>query len=36
VVRAVYLSATLGRPVRLDDVLDGSLDDVAVSTGVNA
>ncbi|QNE33688.1 Gfo/Idh/MocA family protein [Leifsonia shinshuensis] len=36
VVRGVYLSATLGRPVRLDDVLDGSLDDVTVSTGVNA
>jgi predicted dehydrogenase len=36
VVRAVYLSATLGRPVRLDDVLDGSLDDVVVTTGVRA
>lgn len=36
VVRAVYLSATLGRPVRLDDVLDGSLDDVVVTTGVHA
>jgi UDP-N-acetyl-2-amino-2-deoxyglucuronate dehydrogenase len=36
VVRAVYLSATLGRPVLLDDVLDGSLDDVVVTTGVNA
>jgi predicted dehydrogenase len=36
VVRAVYLSATLGRPVLLDDVLDGSLDEVVVTTGVNA
>lgn len=36
VVRAVYLSATLGRPVLLDDVLDGSLDDVVVTTGVTA
>jgi hypothetical protein len=36
VVRAVYLSATLGRPIRLDEVLDGSLDDVAVTTGVTA
>ncbi|MEY9851282.1 UDP-N-acetyl-2-amino-2-deoxyglucuronate dehydrogenase [Leifsonia sp. EB41] len=36
VVRAVYLSATLGRPVLLDDVLDGSLDDVEVTTGVRA
>ncbi|WP_426624770.1 Gfo/Idh/MocA family protein [Leifsonia sp. McL0607] len=36
VVRAVYLSATLGRPILLDDVLDGSLDDVVVTTGVNA
>ena len=36
VVRAVYLSATLGRPVLLDDVLDGSLDEVVVTTGVTA
>jgi predicted dehydrogenase len=36
VVRAVYLSATLGRPIQLDDVLDGSLDDVIVTTGVTA
>lgn len=36
VVRAIYLSATLGRPVLLEDVLDGSLDDVVVTTGVNA
>ena len=33
VVRAVYLSATLGRPVRIDEVLSGELDDVVVSTG---
>ncbi|MEN0127884.1 MAG: Gfo/Idh/MocA family oxidoreductase [Brevundimonas sp.] len=32
VVRAVYLSATLGRPVLVDDVLDGSLDDEIVAT----
>lgn len=36
VVRAVYLSATLGRPVLLEDVLEGSLDDVVVTTGVHA
>lgn len=36
VVRAVYLSATLGRPVLFDDVLDGSLDEVVVTTGVHA
>ncbi len=36
VVRAVYLSATLGRPVLLEDVLDGSFDDIVVTTGVNA
>lgn len=36
VVRAVYLSATLGRPVTLDEVLDGSLDGMAVTTGVRA
>ncbi|WP_348788301.1 Gfo/Idh/MocA family oxidoreductase [Leifsonia sp. NPDC080035] len=34
VVRAVYLSATLGRPVLLREVLDGSLDGVTVATGV--
>lgn len=33
VVRAVYLSATLGRPVRFDEVLGGDLDDVVVTTG---
>lgn len=33
VVRAIYLSSTLGRPVRLDEVLDGTLDDVAAVTG---
>ncbi|MCI0156138.1 Gfo/Idh/MocA family oxidoreductase [Leifsonia shinshuensis] len=36
VVRAVYLSATLGRPVLLEDVLDGSLDEIVVTTGVHA
>ncbi|AGW41996.1 lipopolysaccharide biosynthesis protein [Leifsonia xyli subsp. cynodontis DSM 46306] len=36
VVRAVYLSASLGRPIRLDEVLDGSLDEVAVTTGASA
>ncbi|WP_158861710.1 Gfo/Idh/MocA family protein [Leifsonia sp. AG29] len=36
VVRGVYLSASLGRPVLLDEVLDGALDDVVVSTGVHA
>ncbi|MGN6428205.1 MAG: Gfo/Idh/MocA family protein [Leifsonia sp.] len=36
VVRSVYLSATLGRPVLLSEVLDGSLDDVSVATGVPA
>jgi predicted dehydrogenase len=30
VVRAIYLSATLHRPVAMTDVLDGSLDDVEV------
>ena len=34
VVRAVYLSATLGRPVAIDDVLSGALDDVTLETGV--
>ncbi|MEV8212403.1 Gfo/Idh/MocA family oxidoreductase [Leifsonia sp. NPDC077715] len=33
VVRAVYLSATLGRPIAFDEVLSGELDDVVVSTG---
>ncbi|NUU05410.1 Gfo/Idh/MocA family oxidoreductase [Leifsonia sp. C5G2] len=33
VVRAVYLSATLGCPVRFDAVLAGELDDVVVTTG---
>jgi len=31
VVRAVYVSATLGRPVAVDDVLGGAFDDVAVA-----
>lgn len=30
-VRSLYVSATLGGPVRFDDVLDGHYDDVAVS-----
>jgi predicted dehydrogenase len=33
VVRAVYVSATLGRPVAVEDVLGGAFDDVAVATG---
>jgi UDP-N-acetyl-2-amino-2-deoxyglucuronate dehydrogenase len=33
VVRALYLSATLGRTVTIAEVLDGSLDDVEVRTG---
>lgn len=33
VVHALYLSATLGRPVRLDEVLDGSLDEIVLTTG---
>ncbi len=32
VVRAAYLSATLGRAVAIDDVLDGTLDDADVRT----
>jgi predicted dehydrogenase len=36
VVRAVYLSATLGRAVRLDEVLSGSLDSVTVATETGA
>jgi UDP-N-acetyl-2-amino-2-deoxyglucuronate dehydrogenase len=32
VVRCLYLSSTLGRSVTLDEVLDGSLDDVTVIT----
>jgi UDP-N-acetyl-2-amino-2-deoxyglucuronate dehydrogenase len=32
VVRCLYLSSTLGRSVTLDEVLDGSLDDVTVTT----
>ncbi|GGM85511.1 Gfo/Idh/MocA family protein [Dactylosporangium sucinum] len=31
-VRAVYVSATLGRPVDFEQVLDGAFDDVTVST----
>ena len=33
VVRALYVSATLGRAVAVSDVLDGSLDSVEVHTG---
>lgn len=33
VVRAIYLSATLDRPVSFDDVVSGRLDDVTVTTG---
>ncbi|WP_345763989.1 Gfo/Idh/MocA family protein [Diaminobutyricibacter sp. McL0608] len=36
VVRAVYLSATLGRAVALDEVLSGSLDGITVATGAGA
>ncbi len=36
VVRAIYLSATLGRAVALDEVLSGSLDAVTVATGAGA
>jgi predicted dehydrogenase len=32
VVKAIYLSATLGRPIAVDEVLDGTFDDVAVAT----
>ena len=32
-VRAVYIAATLGRPVLLDDVIDGRFDNVVVTTG---
>jgi predicted dehydrogenase len=32
-VRAVYIAATLGRPVLLDDVIDGRFDNVHVTTG---
>ena len=32
VVHAVYLSATLGRPVLVDDVLRGDHDDVRLAT----
>jgi predicted dehydrogenase len=33
VVRAIYLSATLGRPVGFEEVVSGDLDDVVVTTG---
>ncbi|GAB3586529.1 Gfo/Idh/MocA family oxidoreductase [Leifsonia lichenia] len=33
VVRAIYLSATLGRPIAFDEVLSGALDDITVTTG---
>jgi UDP-N-acetyl-2-amino-2-deoxyglucuronate dehydrogenase len=36
VVRALYLSQTLGRTVSVAEVLDGSLDDVEVRTGPEA
>jgi hypothetical protein len=32
-VRGVYLSATLGRPVRFDDVRAGRYQDIEVRTG---
>ena len=32
-VRSVYLSATLGRPVAVDEVVAGGYDNVAVATG---
>jgi predicted dehydrogenase len=32
-VRSVYLSATLGHPVLLDEVIDGKYDDIVVTTG---
>jgi predicted dehydrogenase len=32
-VRGVYIAATLGRPVLLDDVIDGRFDNVHVTTG---
>jgi UDP-N-acetyl-2-amino-2-deoxyglucuronate dehydrogenase len=35
VVRALYLSATLGRTITIAEVLDGSLDDVEVRTGTS-
>ena len=33
VVRAIYLSSTLHRSVRIEEVLDGTLDEIAVATG---
>lgn len=35
VVRAIYLSATLGRAIGFDEVLSGSLDDIVVTTGAH-
>jgi predicted dehydrogenase len=35
-VKAIYVSATLGRPVRVDDVLSGAVDDQDVTVGVRA
>ncbi|WP_029947778.1 Gfo/Idh/MocA family protein [Leifsonia aquatica] len=32
-VRAIYLSASLGRPITFDEVLGGALDDTALTTG---
>ncbi|GGF19550.1 Gfo/Idh/MocA family oxidoreductase [Subtercola lobariae] len=36
VVRAVYVSATLGHAVAFDDILNGTHDDVVVSTGASS
>jgi predicted dehydrogenase len=36
VVKALYLSATLARPIAVGDVLDGAFDDVDVATGEGA
>ncbi|MCU1527370.1 MAG: oxidoreductase [Frondihabitans sp.] len=35
-VKAIYVSATLGRPVQVDDVLTGILDDQDVTVGVRS
>ncbi|RKR74349.1 Gfo/Idh/MocA family protein [Frondihabitans australicus] len=35
-VKSIYVAATLGRPVRVDDVLTGVLDDQAVTVGAHA
>jgi hypothetical protein len=31
VVRGIYLSATLGRPIAVDEILDGTYDGVPVA-----